>query len=675
MKKGIFLLLVLFCVLNKEALAQGSPKCDNFGYCYRTDTHSTNPVRFQWVDISATGIRVDGLGDDNVAGPLPIGFDFDYYWLKYNQVYLGTNGYAMFGGITNIASTAGGFPTFPTSTGNQRINNYIGMLLCDLTFTDVDGKPVPNAAIKYQTLGDTLFVLTYENVPFWVRETEDPRGYSGSNTFQLLLHKSGNITINYQKQEGRYSSAYNNTEAPVSIGMENVSGDLGLQFYGRPGELPVDESAIGVFRPGSSPYRIKDAAVDWVFNPNSYAQMIALDDAKNITNIKAQVSNSGTANLQEVTVRRRVIDPETGRDLPAFLDEFTITELNVGEKVEVTFDAVPITFANPGLYTIRIDLRFLNPEDDEISVNNTVRGMYVVTDVKSEPQVVGYESYSVDIPFIGTPEDPGQFKGMESTDLSARFRVGTYFEPPFYPCRLTDLYVAQLIGVNPGPDTLLGFKCQIFADDGPNGGPGTKITEVVASPEYLKSLYEESSQFANIFFVQRPIGMTLDIQSGGVYVSWEQLDPVDPNFPNHNDFLILDTDRNYAKSNRLFEISGGLWAPHRSRPEEDMVVKYGIRPVPDSRENINVGVTLSNPYPNPAFDQLTLPFFVQENQTSITLNVNDQLGRSLINKDLGRYTTGNHHVEIPTDQLTPGVYSCSLEINGQRVTKLFVVTK
>jgi hypothetical protein len=76
---------------------------DGFGYKWlRSDT--IGGPTYSWVDISTTGTAVQNLGDDNVIGPIPIGFNFTYYWNTYNEVYIGSNGYIMFGRGDVLAS-------------------------------------------------------------------------------------------------------------------------------------------------------------------------------------------------------------------------------------------------------------------------------------------------------------------------------------------------------------------------------------------------------------------------------------------------------------------------------------------------------------------------------------------------------------------------------------------
>ncbi|MDW8333992.1 MAG: hypothetical protein RMM53_07235, partial [Bacteroidia bacterium] len=130
-----FAAALLLTVCAARAFAQpysGGP--DAYGYTWISSLETNSNVNYGWLDMS-DATNVEGLADDNYIGPVPIGFDFPYYWQSFNSLYIGSNGYVMFGQGINVASGANGFPTFPTSGPAATPNNYIGMLLSDLTLT------------------------------------------------------------------------------------------------------------------------------------------------------------------------------------------------------------------------------------------------------------------------------------------------------------------------------------------------------------------------------------------------------------------------------------------------------------------------------------------------------------------------------------------------------------
>ncbi|KAF5304312.1 hypothetical protein FQR65_LT08004 [Abscondita terminalis] len=123
-------------------------------------------------------------GDDYVAGPFPIGFEFVFYGQSHTDFYASTNGLLQFANPTsaysNVCLDAGG----PRSS--------IFAFWDDLR-TDVSGQR--NGSIKYHTLGeapDRQLIVQWTNMYYY-----------GSNlpmgTFQAVLYEgSGKIALNYR---------------------------------------------------------------------------------------------------------------------------------------------------------------------------------------------------------------------------------------------------------------------------------------------------------------------------------------------------------------------------------------------------------------------------------------------------------------------------------------------
>jgi len=113
----------------------GNPWLDAVGgpdtYGYRWADSNEDSVDYQWIDITATGTLVTGLGDDNYVGPFNIGFDFNYYWYTVDQIIIGSNGYLKVPPGYNMSQT---FPaTIPLSTPP---NDFIAAYVMDLDFTE-----------------------------------------------------------------------------------------------------------------------------------------------------------------------------------------------------------------------------------------------------------------------------------------------------------------------------------------------------------------------------------------------------------------------------------------------------------------------------------------------------------------------------------------------------------
>lgn len=74
MKKTSLFICALRCIQFLYSQTSGGP--DAYGYSWKTSPHPTGPT-YNWVDITSTGIEVQGLGNDNVAGPFGLALVFN----------------------------------------------------------------------------------------------------------------------------------------------------------------------------------------------------------------------------------------------------------------------------------------------------------------------------------------------------------------------------------------------------------------------------------------------------------------------------------------------------------------------------------------------------------------------------------------------------------------------
>ncbi|HEX7345080.1 MAG TPA: hypothetical protein VF398_12495, partial [bacterium] len=112
---------------------------DLYGYTWK-DTYEPGGPVYNWKDISTTGTLVTGLGDDNYAGPFPIGFPFHYYWYDITQYWIGSNGYIKFGSAFNIA------PTIPQTIPLAAVPNDFAAIY----IADWDASTPPGACQVYR---------------------------------------------------------------------------------------------------------------------------------------------------------------------------------------------------------------------------------------------------------------------------------------------------------------------------------------------------------------------------------------------------------------------------------------------------------------------------------------------------------------------------------------------
>ena len=177
---------------------------DSYGYVY-TDSNAPAPsVGFQWVDISTTGTYVGASGDDDWAGPFPIGFDFNFYDNRYSAFNVTTNGYIMFSPGTYDY----GNDYIPyTSTPNNIVAAYWDDLYAD------------SGEIVYETVGaypDRQLVVEFMNVT--------RLGSSYLMTFEIVLNETGgDMWVNYLTMNGMTGNS-------ATEGIENSDGTIGIQY-------------------------------------------------------------------------------------------------------------------------------------------------------------------------------------------------------------------------------------------------------------------------------------------------------------------------------------------------------------------------------------------------------------------------------------------------------------
>jgi YVTN family beta-propeller protein len=220
----------LFCLDRASAKAEsailtnpehtGGP--DNFGYTLLDSNEPSGP-NYVWKEISDSGTLVDGwcLPDDCYAGPLPIGFEFNYYGNYYTEFYISTDGYISFGqGWAYVPMTIPPDPAHP--------NNDISLFGADLWRVDYG----VNTRVYYQTFAHpSRLVVEFVNL-YYCCDTNTP------HTFEVILYADGDIQFQYAELNGSSTDV---------VGIENSDGTDGLGY----GASLVDGLAIGYYYPTS----------------------------------------------------------------------------------------------------------------------------------------------------------------------------------------------------------------------------------------------------------------------------------------------------------------------------------------------------------------------------------------------------------------------------------------
>ncbi len=181
------------------------------GFMRWLDSDTSAGPTYAWHDISATGTPVVFHDYDNAVAPIPIGFGFGFYDSTYTTVYVGTNGYLMFGfgmvRINNESIPSEGAP-----------NNAIYPFWDDL---DCIGP----GRVRYQVFGSApncTLVVSYDSVRI-------VDGGDSSLSFQVLLCQGSNdIIMRYRDVQTGYAPVEYGMSA--TVGIESPRGTTGLCY-------------------------------------------------------------------------------------------------------------------------------------------------------------------------------------------------------------------------------------------------------------------------------------------------------------------------------------------------------------------------------------------------------------------------------------------------------------
>lgn len=167
-----------------------------------------------------TGVSWSSSLDDGKFGPIPIGFDFNFFGSTQNTLNIGTNGVVNFGPYASFDGTqyifTGGFPNAVNPA------NTIAVCARDMRF----GTPAGFGTLRYWVEGyapNRRFIVQYENVPVWSGVvTASP--ISGFNNAEAVFYETlGNIDI-------RVVSATNGTNVP-NLTTPSAQANLNINKY------------------------------------------------------------------------------------------------------------------------------------------------------------------------------------------------------------------------------------------------------------------------------------------------------------------------------------------------------------------------------------------------------------------------------------------------------------
>lgn len=615
MKHLSLLIFSMLCLCSSFAQTSGGP--DAYGYIWKNslNTDPDAPV-YNWIDITSVGTPVTGLGDDNSVGPLNLNFPFHYYWSDYNRVFIGSNGYIGFQALNISSSGAQAFPTMPTNDAN---NNFIAALLSDLTLASPNPTtPNPGTVYFWSNNVDSC-VITYDQVPFW---NNVPAQWGGSNTFQVILSaQDSSITLQYQSQTGSWDAAYNASTNPAVIGIENVTGTVGLTVSNN--VLPTANYAVRFYYPAVVGLSVPDLSAEWVQNSTSGG---FFHIGGTLATGQAFVKNVGNTDITgNTSVVLNVID---NMNNVVFTEIESVSPLTQGVGQTVAFTQ---GFNPPGLGHYQYRVGFSNPVDINSS-NDTSTAEIIVVDTAGTAIELSY--YNGSLP---TQLNATNWSGGGSDD-----GVGVYYEPPYYPATVSK--VSAFVYTTAPLTTTDAFEIKIYDDDAP-AGLGTLLASVaVPTAQLIAGGWNE---------VILPV--PIDILSGGFYVGW---------FQTGGD-IQLAQETQIPISFRSYEILNDTWSTFRFNETQESLIRVTL----SKSCNIAGGISLGADTAICAGNSLVLSagmnamaYSWSNGATSQTISVNTS-GTYFVNVADANGCTGTDSISImvnpiPVVNLGPDLSGC-----------------
>ncbi|NWF51173.1 MAG: S8 family serine peptidase [Ignavibacteriaceae bacterium] len=250
---------------------QGGP--DIFGYKW-IDSNEPGGPAYVWNDISGTGTAVTNWiatgtfdpKDEGYAGPFNLGFNFKFYGVVKNQIYISSNGLLMFNTVSQNIYTNASIPS--ASIPNE--------IICPF-WDDLDGRT--QGTVHYKQEG-TNFIVQFTN---WQKYSG-----TGSLTFQIVLSANGKILIYYNNMNATLTSA--------TVGIENAAGNdglqvaynsayvqnnLALQFASEPDWLSNNNSSGRIYNGNSVAVELTFRSEDYPFGNYSMDMVVTSNDPAN----------------------------------------------------------------------------------------------------------------------------------------------------------------------------------------------------------------------------------------------------------------------------------------------------------------------------------------------------------------------------------------------------------
>ena len=542
----------------------------------------------------------------------------------YNELKVGSNGWVSFDNVANIASC---FPTIPTPGGSG--DNVLAPFMSDINFLGA-GNP---GECWYWTNNTDTMIVSYLNVPFWINSP--PLNYTGSSTFQVILSAAdSSITYMY----GDMNATFNDNAgcaSDISIGFENITGNIGLQFMTE--TIPTDNSAIKIVPPATPLITIPDATPFWNQNTDNKGNFELVNTPIDMT---TDIKNVGNGDITEdMTIIGKL---ESLSFSLVWSDTVVVTGgLAVGADTMITFPK-QATLTSEGQYYYTVITAVAGGEDANPSNNSNV------TEINA-PGCSGGSTIKLSYASPNMPDGSLVWSGGTGG-------IGVYFEPPVYPTSINsvDMFIRQQ-AFNPANNS--AFDVIVYDDD---AAPG--LGTVLDSIHVGMGSYTPESE------VNIPLSSPINVTSGGVYVAWMM----------KGDSVGIGTEAFGPISRRSYEILGSSWAEYRQSTVQEFFIGVNV----DTAgycillgQEVAVDNTFElKAYPNPASNlanvQYTLP-----NIADVNITVTSIFGQTVANYTLTRQPAGINELDLNAQDLESGIYFIRMEANGTEVTEKLIIQK
>jgi Secretion system C-terminal sorting domain len=625
--------IVTFLVLLFSHLAwAGGGGPDAFGYTWRDCANS--PDHFRWVDIVGRpqATQLLGLADDNYSASIPLGFSFRFYWVDYNALRIGSNGWLTFSATT--VNNAHCFQPMPSPTP-QGSNATLAPLMSDLNFSS-SYTTLPNAGeVWYWTSpGLDSFVVTYLNVPWWKNDqgSLNPPDWIGSNTFQVILSaRDSSITYNYLRISQDSMPTYP-CLTDVVVGIENSSGLIGLTALAD--SLPGDSSCFRFIYPGVDSFLVSDMVANWNNVPGSKGFFVLPGDT---IPMRSNVANAGNnAFSDSIFVVAKVLSQ--GQNL-RWSSKDSLYGIGAGADTTIDFSH-PCILSQPGHF---FSTTLVNAVEDINPTNDFQSSEIVVVDTSSVLRVLSYSTTSSTTASVSWPPS-----------ISGGNGAGMYFRPPYPIYRVTAVNIF-IVGNDGNPQTPLpaGFRVEVFAADS-LGQLGQQLSTDLITPQ---AAIEDGW---NIVY---PTNLP-QFFGEGFYIAWIQ----------GGAGVGLGTETAGPKSRQTYEIINGVWAPYRNLNTEDFLIRVEVEPLLVGRAPAVAREMQLDVHPNPSTGEFTLQWEGQQ-AGAYVMRVVNLMGEEVLSQNIAVTSAGAHSKDFCLENQSSGVYFLEFSNSKTRVSRSLLLVR